>query len=318
MTIQLTTLGLRKIFPKAPQAVLDAFLAKQRILDRAGITHTRNRLAIAFAQIEHETAGFTIPRLTENINYSPERAAQIWPSRFKSVEDVYAKTGSAPGDLDFKRKLMNCVYGGRMGNRPGTDDGHKYIGRGGPQVTGFDGYVNVAKHGGVPIDRDAELATKPEVQPELLAGFWTWKGLNAVADGGGLKAVTKIWNGGFIGMADREAKLAGNDPVISKLEFADDIKPVLKDLPGDPPTPAPPPEVFYDATKRERAIRNTGVGTTVATGTAKGAEAEKTTPVDAVVGSFILWTAIGVAVGVTLIGAILVKHREQKVVENWN
>jgi predicted chitinase len=46
--------------------VLDAFVAKQSVLDAAGITHTRTRLAYFFANIEHENGGFTIPSLTEN------------------------------------------------------------------------------------------------------------------------------------------------------------------------------------------------------------------------------------------------------------
>jgi len=73
--IQLTPQAMRQIFPRAPQAVLDAFVAKQSVLDAAGITHTRTRLAYFFANIEHESGGFTIPSLTENTRYTAERMA---------------------------------------------------------------------------------------------------------------------------------------------------------------------------------------------------------------------------------------------------
>lgn len=55
---------MRPIFP---QAVLDAFVAKQGVLTKAGINHTETRLAYFFASIEHECGGFTIRNLTENV-----------------------------------------------------------------------------------------------------------------------------------------------------------------------------------------------------------------------------------------------------------
>jgi len=61
------------------------------VLDAAGITHTRTRLAYFFANIEHESGGFTIPSLTENTRYTAERMAdavigyvQIMLGRFSS------------------------------------------------------------------------------------------------------------------------------------------------------------------------------------------------------------------------------------------
>jgi hypothetical protein len=134
--IIVTAQAYRQIWPKAPQGVIDAFAASsgQKSLDRVGITTTRPRLSVALSQVEHETAGFTIKDLTENIMYSAAGAAKTWPSRFPNgAIDVQRKYGTAAG---WQLKLINDVYGGRMGNRPGTDDGSKYIGRGGPPARG--------------------------------------------------------------------------------------------------------------------------------------------------------------------------------------
>ena len=316
MPIQLTKEALKKVYPQAPQQVLDAFFEKQDLLLKAGLLDTRNRLCIALSQIEHECGGFTIKNLTENIwAYTAKRMAQIWPSRFPNgAASVIQKFGAGPG---WHERAFDSIYGNRMGNRPGTHDGSTYIGRGGPQITGRDGYENVAKRCGVPIDKDVSLATKFEYQPELLFGFWTWKNLNNVADTGGLKGVTKIWNGGYVGMADREAKFAGNDPIIKKLAIVESLKPIIKELPGEN---KPVAEVIHENTVSERRARVGGV--TIAAG-GGGAEVTKTVttapdkPRDAVLSPAITYTAIIVGVVIVVVSGILILKKKAAVLENW-
>jgi predicted chitinase len=96
-------------------------------LDAAVITHTRTRLTYFFANLEHESGGFTIPNLTENTRYTAERMVQVWPNRFPSAAAVRAKYGTADG---WQLKAFDDIYGNRMGNRPGSHDGSTYIGRG--------------------------------------------------------------------------------------------------------------------------------------------------------------------------------------------
>jgi predicted chitinase len=320
--IQLTAEALRAIYPKAPQAVIDSFLspAGQAALDAAGITATRTRLSIALSQAEHETAGFTIPNLTESIAYTPARATQVWPSRFKTVDQVYAKVGSSPAEplATFRRKLMNYVYGARMGNRPGTDDGFDFIGRGAPQITGHDGYAEVGKRAGLPLVDNPALACAPANQAIILAAFWTWKNLNPKADTGGLKATTVPWNGGLIGEADREAKMAGNDPIIARLATADRVMAVAKTLPGVPPTPAPPPEVIADATVDERKARTIGVASAGTGAAGEASKASTTVPADhPIVSPLITYSLIGLGVAVVIGAAILIARKKAAVAANW-
>ncbi|WP_420131930.1 glycoside hydrolase family 19 protein [Rhodopseudomonas sp.] len=244
MPIKLTAADWRAIFPRAPQQVVDAFSAKQAVLDKAGITATRTRLAYFLANVEHECRGFTIPNLTENINYTAARMAQVWPSRFNKggsaatgyIPDpskVVAKYGRAQG---WQLKALDDIYGNRMGNRRGTSDGSRYIGRGGPQWTGRDGYAALERITGLPAVMNPEIASRLDLQPEICAAFWQWKGLNRYADAGDFAGCVKAWNGGSNGMADRKAQMAGNDPIICRLQVVSDQAAAIPDAKAAPVT----------------------------------------------------------------------------------
>lgn len=226
MPINLTKESMRAIFPRAPQAVIDAFVAKQDLLTKAGINETKTRMAYFFANIEHECGGFTIPNLTENINYTAARMAQVWPNRFRSAADVQAKYGTEPG---WQKKAFNDIYGSRMGNKPGTNDGSTYIGRGGPQWTGRDGYAALERLTGIPAVSNPAKVAQLDLQPEVCTAFWRWKNMNRYADAGDFRACVKAWNGGYNGMADRLARMSGNEPIIQRLENVSIIAPHIPD-----------------------------------------------------------------------------------------
>jgi len=229
----LTPIAVRQIFPQAPQSVVDAFASNegQLRLHSAGITDNAVRLAVAMAHCHHETGGFTIRNLTENINYSADRMAVVWPNRFASAEAVRAKYGTAPG---WQKKAFDDIYGNRMGNRPGTSDGSAFIGRGAPQITGRDGYREVGKRAGLPLEAQPELACLPVNQPAILAAFWMWKAMGPLADAGGIDATVRPWNGGTNGLVDRKAQYTRILPIVRKLV---DV-PALPDVPS--PAPARP------------------------------------------------------------------------------
>lgn len=218
--IEVSSQSWRQIFPKAPEAVIAAFAAGADDLVKAGVLAARTRLAYFCANVEHECDGFTIPNLTENINYTAARMAEVWPNRFSSAAAVQAKYGTASG---WQKKAFDDIYGNRMGNRPGTHDGSTFIGRAGPQITGRDGYEAIGRLIGIDLVNRPTLATDPALQPRICAAFWTWKGMNAFADRDDFIGCVKAWNGGTNGLADRRTRMAGNDPIIARLMVARDV-----------------------------------------------------------------------------------------------
>ena len=228
--LELARADLRAIFPKAPETIISAFVDKQGLLTASGVNQSRARLAYFFANIHHETAGFTIKDLTENISYTAVRMAQVWPNRFSSAAAVQNKYGTAPG---WQLKAFNEIYGSRMGNRPGTSDGSTFIGRGGPQITGRDGYAEVGKRIGVNLVADPLLATRADLQPDICAAFWSWKNLNANADAGDFVGCVKLWNGCTNGLADRQAQLVRISAILKGAPLS------ASPAADPPPDPAP-------------------------------------------------------------------------------
>jgi putative chitinase len=301
MTIRLDMPSMRKLFPKAPDAVLKDFVDKQdTILGPAGINHTRNRLKYFFANIEHEVNGFTIKNLTENTNYTASRMAEVWPNRFHDAAAVRAKYGSKRG---WQLRALDDIYGNRMGNRPGTRDGSRYIGRGGPQVTGRDGYRNVGTIAKLPLEATPELAAKFDNQAAVSAAFWTWKKLNAKADTGNFIGCVRLWNGGTNGLSDRRARMAGNEAIINR-------------LPGAPPTSTPPPEVIDAATEKERKAVAVGGGASVAGGAAEGTKSTGTVSEHALP-KFITYPLIGTGIVIVIVAAVLIIKKRVDVLKNW-
>lgn len=175
--VRLSLATMRTVFPGAPDTIISAFVEKQGVFSAVGLDQTRQRLAYCFANLHAETGGFTIKNLTEDINYAVARMAVVWPNRFASAAAVQAKYGTAAG---WPLKAFDDIYGNRMGNRLGTSDGSRFIGRGGPQITGRDGYAKIGKRIGVDLVSAPDLACNHALQPGIAAAFWDWKGMTSL------------------------------------------------------------------------------------------------------------------------------------------
>ena len=160
--------------------------------------NTPLRLAHFLAQTGHESGGFKFK--SENLNYSAEILRKVFPKYFPDI--VVAK--------QYERKpeaIASRVYGGRMGNGPeATKEGFKFKGRGYVQLTGKDNY----KAFDATVDDD--ILANPDLvatKYPLLSAAWFWNSrkLNAIADQGAtdevVTKITKLVNGGTIGLADR-------------------------------------------------------------------------------------------------------------------
>lgn len=175
-------------------------------------------IAHAMAQFSHECGAGA--DMEENINYTAKRACQVWPSRFSSEADCLAKVGSFAGDPDFRFKLIDSVYGGRNGNRPGTHDGTAFIGRGLSQLTGRGNYEAVGAKVGLDLVNHPELVKVPANTLECGVADFVRCGCLAPAEADDVVVVTKRLNGGLIGLDERKAWLKRWKTVLGDLTLA--------------------------------------------------------------------------------------------------
>lgn len=118
-----------------------------------------------------------------------------------------AQIGHESGQLRYVEELASgAAYEGRkdLGNTlPG--DGVKYKGRGLIQITGRANYALLSKEFGVDFLSSPVLLSSPEWAVKSAFWFWSKNNLNALADMSDFRQLTKRINGGYNGLADREA-----------------------------------------------------------------------------------------------------------------
>lgn len=149
------------------------------------------------ANVAHESGGFRIKQ--ENMNYSATRLRQVWPTRFN------AKT--APLYAHKPRELANLVYGSRMGNKPGTDDGYNFRGGGFMQLTGRDMYEKYQRHTGFDKLETLADAVRTDDYYAMDSAMWLFaveKKLIPLAEADQFTRIVKAINGGTIGIHERE------------------------------------------------------------------------------------------------------------------
>jgi predicted chitinase len=128
----------------------------------------------------------------------------------KRAEAFLAQLAHESGGLRYFEELASgAAYEGRkdLGNTQ-KGDGVRYKGRGPIQLTGRSNYRSAGAALGVPLEEHPEMAASPEVGFRVAAWFWATRGLNALADKGdevAFKEITRRINGGYNGLADREA-----------------------------------------------------------------------------------------------------------------
>lgn len=124
------------------------------------------------AQIAHESAGF------------------------RYLYEIWGPTRAQRG-YEGRRDLGNTVRG----------DGYRYRGRGYMMLTGRANYRAAGKALGLPLEAQPDLAARPQIAARVAGWYWTSRNLNHYADKGdaGLRAITYRINGGYNGLADRQA-----------------------------------------------------------------------------------------------------------------
>jgi putative chitinase len=156
---------------------------------------SNNQKAMFIGQCSHECGNFRL--LEENLNYRAETLMKLWPKRFPSLE--FAKQYEKN-----PKKIANSVYANRMGNRDeASGDGYRFRGRGALQCTGHSTYFHAGKALGVDFVMQPDLIATPKYAALTAGWFWETHKLNPPSDALDYTKVTKIINGGTIGLDDR-------------------------------------------------------------------------------------------------------------------
>ncbi|WP_043878882.1 peptidoglycan-binding protein [Azorhizobium caulinodans] len=197
---------VRRVAPKARPEYLAAFEAGEAQLEAASVT-TPLRLANLLAQVLHETGGLTIVR--ESGAYSAPRILAIFGRGVHSAAVTPAEAerlaGDGPALFERVYGLGNPRMAAQLGNtQPG--DGWKYRGNGLLQTTGRGQHREMGQRAGVGdlFERTPELVTAAELALKPALAEWTRGGCNTLADKGDIRQITRIINGGYNGLPDRQ------------------------------------------------------------------------------------------------------------------
>jgi putative chitinase len=174
--------------------------------DRFGINNPVLQAAF-IGQCGHECNNFRT--LEENLNYKAATLMRLWPKRFPTQEVANEYAGNP-------QKIANMVYANRMGNRDvNSGDGYRFRGRGCIQLTGSTNYFNAGKALGVDFWAQPELVATPKYAALTAGWFWSTHKCNEVAQAQDWTRLTKIINGGTIGLQERIAHINNAIAVLS-------------------------------------------------------------------------------------------------------
>lgn len=172
----------------------------------AGIQANPLRMSMFLGQIHVESGGFAT--VVESLNYSAKALKTIFGEHriTHAQADKYGRTESHAAD---QATLGNILYGGpwgakNLGNtQPG--DGYRFRGRGLKQLTGRDNTRRFSLWwlGDESLLENPDRIAQPDGAVASAVWFWSSKKLNEIADTGSVAAVTKVVNGGSIGIQDR-------------------------------------------------------------------------------------------------------------------
>jgi len=158
--------------------------------------NTPNRIAGFFAQCGHESMNFTA--LSENLNYRAETLEKLFSKYFSKAGRNAADYAKQP------EKIANVIYASRMGNGDtASGDGYRFRGRGVIQLTGKDNYSAFALSIKMTLPDVIEYVQTKKGALESACWYWNSRKLNIACDENDIVKMTKLVNGGIIGLEDR-------------------------------------------------------------------------------------------------------------------
>jgi putative chitinase len=98
-------------------------------------------------------------------------------------------------------------YQGRMGNvQPG--DGYRYRGRGFIQLTGRNNYRDASRELGLPLEQNPDMVERSDIAAKTSIWYWKKHVQPRISNWDDVASITRIVNGGYNGLDDREARYA--------------------------------------------------------------------------------------------------------------
>ncbi len=132
------------------------------------------------------------------INTPKRQAAFLAQIAHESGSFKYVRELASGEDYDTGSKAAS------LGNTPEADgDGQRYKGRGLIQITGRANYKAVSKALEFDFIKEPEKLELPGPACFSAAWFWHSRGLNALADSGDFRKITRKINGGYTHYEDR-------------------------------------------------------------------------------------------------------------------
>jgi putative chitinase len=170
---------------------------------------TPRKIAGFLSQVGHESGGLAI--VVENLNYRVEALLSMFGRHRISEEDA-RKYGRTPDRPANQEAIANCLYGGSWGSKSlgNTEigDGWKYRGRGLKQLTGRLNYRMCGDALGLNLIDDPDALAEPTAAALSAGWFWASRrpmGIEEAAENQDVAKMTKLINGGDIGLTQRTA-----------------------------------------------------------------------------------------------------------------
>ena len=190
--------------------------ATMRAIAAAAATHfaafgmvTAARIAEFLAQTAHETGGFV--RFEEDLRYSAQRLAEVWPTRFAIDARAHVKAPNARARALAGRPeaIANAVYARAEEGNVQRGDGWRFRGRGMIQLTFRNNYAAAGRRLGLDLVERPDLAAEPATSLLIALDFWKRAAVNAACDAGDFRGARGLTNCGSrtprvvpIGLAD--------------------------------------------------------------------------------------------------------------------
>lgn len=209
MTINLTLEQFSNMIPNNSEEDQWFSFAKD-LFEKYGIT-TDKRIAAFMAQAAYESNDFN--KLEENLNYSWQRLRQVFPKYFPtdSAAQKVARQPEAIANIIYNDKYRTSKLGNIY-----DGDGWKFRGSGIFQLTGRYNYEAFGKTINKTADETAVYIRTKQGAFESALWFWNTKNLDKYADTDDITGMTKIINGGDIGLSERLSFYKRNLNILSE------------------------------------------------------------------------------------------------------